>query len=56
MRQKRQGGGRLEAFEVRDEGADGRKIARRFYGVCLTGQAGGECQPARDLRPLDREC
>jgi hypothetical protein len=24
--------------------------------VCLTGQAGGECQPARDLRRLDREC
>ena len=56
MRQKRQGGRRLEAFEVLDEGADGRKIARRFYGVCLTGQAGGECQPARDLRPLEREC
>jgi hypothetical protein len=50
------GGGRREAFEAPDECADGRKIARRFYGVCLTGQAGGECQPARDLRRLDREC
>ena len=27
-----------------------------LYGVCLTEEAGGECQPARDLRRLDREC
>ena len=27
-----------------------------FSGVCLTGRGDDECQPARDLRRLDREC
>jgi hypothetical protein len=32
MRQKGHGGVRVEAFEIRLEGAGGRKIARHFFG------------------------